>query len=404
MTPQKVLDNLPRTPTVGIMNQKSADPHPTGLPSCVLVSSPFSGNAVFFRRLNEMFGQQSGLRVMDPIWIEHRPAEALARLPPFRWNWTLASWIAASRRLRTLRRRAGDPAVVVFNQLNPLTFLGRLPHRSAIVLAVDATPMQVTAMGSHYLGRGARAPWIEAAKRSLYRQAYGRVTRFVALSESCRRSLVDDYGVDERRVDTIPPGVDLRRWTRPPNTNRSSDVVKVLFVGGDFERKGGGIVLRAAALDEFANCEFHIVSRGLSGPSARNVVIHDDVEPTSTELVGLYTSASLFVLPTEADFSPNSIVEAMAMGLPVISTSIGAISELVRNDETGFLVAAGDFDAFRSRLLELVQSASLRFEMGEAARRLAEEQHDLSGQIEQFAAIIRHACARDPQVGGRVAY
>lgn len=97
----------------------------------------------------------------------------------------------------------------------------------------------------------------------------------------------------------------------------------------------------------------------------------------SCEFCGIYTGASqqsafmrsldVFVLPTLAEGTPNSIIEAMAHGLPIVSSAVGGIPDVVTPD-TGILTAPGDVDALDDALTCLAQNPELRARMGHAAR------------------------------------
>lgn len=78
--------------------------------------------------------------------------------------------------------------------------------------------------------------------------------------------------------------------------------------------------------------------------------------------------ASVYVLPSYHEGLPMSVLEAMAAGLPVVSTRVGGIPEAVRDGVDGFLIDAGDVDALEDRLRALLSDADLRRRMGESAR------------------------------------
>jgi glycosyltransferase involved in cell wall biosynthesis len=153
--------------------------------------------------------------------------------------------------------------------------------------------------------------------------------------------------------------------------------VNILFVGADFERKGGELLLQAAQRDGMGDCEIHIVTKTYSGPAIPNTFVHTDMEANSPELLRLFRAADMFVLPTQADFSPYAVVEAMAMGLPVITTNVGAIGELVREGENGFVVPSGNACMLAERMRALSGDRTLRKRMGERGRALAEAHHDI---------------------------
>jgi glycosyltransferase involved in cell wall biosynthesis len=175
----------------------------------------------------------------------------------------------------------------------------------------------------------------------------------------------------------------------------------VLFVGADFERKGGDLLLQIALQKEFVGCDFQFVTTTYRGSTPANVFIHSGVRPNSPELVDLYRRADIFVLPSHADFSPYAVVEAMATGLPVVTTSVGALAEIVLDGKTGFVVPPGDVPLLKDRVLRLCGNLELRQQMGRLGRTIVEARHDLAKNgetiIELLKGLAHRTCAGEQQ-------
>src|SRR5205823_1347477 len=138
---------------------------------------------------------------------------------------------------------------------------------------------------------------LDRQKRALNRRAFQRAARLVTWSEWARRSLVDDYGVDDARIRVLPPGaaagffeLGARRLATPPRLKCSGRAVRLLFVGNDFKRKGGEQLL--ASLGEPLGCRWRLdlVTNAAIEPRA-NVQVHRDLAPNSTELLRLFDQA-----------------------------------------------------------------------------------------------------------------
>jgi glycosyltransferase involved in cell wall biosynthesis len=175
--------------------------------------------------------------------------------------------------------------------------------------------------------------------------------------------------------------------------------VKILFVGGDFKRKGG-----ATLLDAFRRLrseltpnlprqpdppvELHLVTRDPI-PEERGVYVYNHMQPNSAELKRLYFNSHIFCLPTSGDCLPMALSEAGAAGLPLVSTRLAAIPEIVRDGETGFLVPAEDAAALAMALQRLIDGYELRLRLGEAAARLAGQCYDARKNTARLLRMLK---------------
>jgi glycosyltransferase involved in cell wall biosynthesis len=149
--------------------------------------------------------------------------------------------------------------------------------------------------------------------------------------------------------------------------------VKVLFVGGDFERKGGPLLLDSMRNDELLSerCELHLVT-GASIDPQPNVYVHRGVTANSPELLDLFSQADVFVLPSYAECLAVVLMEATAAGLPIITTEVGALAEAVEPGQSGLTIRPGDGAGLRQALETLVVDPARRRQMGRAGHTLAQ--------------------------------
>jgi glycosyltransferase involved in cell wall biosynthesis len=91
----------------------------------------------------------------------------------------------------------------------------------------------------------------------------------------------------------------------------------------------------------------------------------------------IYRQATIFVLTSEHEGTPNVLLEAMAAGLPVVATNVGGVPEIVQRGRTGFLAAEDNMDELVKITGELVQNSSLRTEIGARARSYVEQTHSV---------------------------
>jgi glycosyltransferase involved in cell wall biosynthesis len=134
----------------------------------------------------------------------------------------------------------------------------------------------------------------------------------------------------------------------------------------------GAPKLVLAGLDTLPDEDWELASRlNVAG----HVETRRDVSPE--ELAELYRGACMFVLSSDEEGLGLVILEAMASGLPVVSTRCGGPEGVVVEGVTGYLTPVGDAHALAAKMRELLDDAALRRSMGEKARRIAEEKFSL---------------------------
>jgi glycosyltransferase involved in cell wall biosynthesis len=263
------------------------------------------------------------------------------------------------------------------------------------VISVDATPVNIDSLAWAYRHR--RQPLlIEQIKRHLVSRAFNRARAYVSWSEWAKQSLVDDYGVEAERVLVVAPGTDLELFRKP--RERRPGLPRVLFVGADFLRKGGDVLLQAFRQRLKGKAELHLVTN-YPVPLEEGVIVHQGLGPNSAPLIDLFKDADVFALPTRADCLAVVLGEAMAASLPIVTTSVGAHGEAVEDGRNGFIVEPGDSDSLCEALERLVDDAELRRSMGQQARALAEERFDAKRNALKVVELMQSVAGGRPCVG-----
>jgi glycosyltransferase involved in cell wall biosynthesis len=330
------------------------------------------GHATHAANLHELIPRD---RRIDARFATVQPAES----GPARWlpgwnNWTIQAGRQARRALRAMSRR-GVPDALFINTQVPAVLNSQWLRSIPSIVSIDLTPLQFDELGGPYGHRiGTRA--VERLKLAANRFCLQGASRVVAWSELARAGLVDAYGVAPDRIAVVSPGVNVDRFAcaeRSPRRGR----LRVLFVGGDFQRKGGFVLLDALhrLRAEGVAVECDIVTRD-PVPAAAGTQIHRGIEPNSPALVSLFQEADVFCLPTLADTFGLAFIEASSAGLPVVATDVGPIAELVRDGSTGLLVRPGDSGSLAAALRRLADDRDLVARLGREARRLAVADHD----------------------------
>jgi len=189
-------------------------------------------------------------------------------------------------------------------------------------------------------------------------------------------------------VELVPHGVEI-----PSDQRREEASPAVLLsVGRLIEKKGFDTLVRAAALLRDRGLEFRvaIAGDGPLWPTLQRLVNELELGEfvrflgplTHAELEERFAAATAFVLPCQVapdgnrDGLPNTILEAMARGLPVVSTTLASVQEAISDDRHGLLVTPRDPTALADALQRLLSDRSLRGRLGRAARKRIAAEHD----------------------------
>lgn len=185
------------------------------------------------------------------------------------------------------------------------------------------------------------------------------MTRWV--SQSLRR----DYAIDDNLIRLVPPAEDLSGFA--PKQEHAG-LPNLVFVGNDFHRKGGQKLVDWVNGPLADRCHLHIISGDpeaeIQGP---NITFHGRV-PHDRLIGTLLPRMDILCLPTSLDMSALVLLEAAAAGIPAVTYRLGGLSDIVLDGQTGLLVPPGDESGFVAALEKLIESATLRREMGVAAR------------------------------------
>lgn len=230
------------------------------------------------------------------------------------------------------------------------------------------------------------------------------VHRFVALSRHLEHYLVKEAGIAPRKVVQIYNGVDSEAF-QPPSTPRSEGELVVGTVGRMTAVKNQTLLCRAflALLtrrpDLVPRLRLRLVGDGplraecaalaAQAGHAQRVELVGDSQQVARELRAM----DIFVLPSLAEGISNTILEAMASGLPVIATAVGGNRELVVENETGMLVASGDADAMSAAIECYVCDDELRRRHGARGREWVATRYGLPRMIADYDRLYRELAA-----------
>jgi glycosyltransferase involved in cell wall biosynthesis len=220
-----------------------------------------------------------------------------------------------------------------------------------------------------------------AALEGSERRALAAV-RWVVVTSRRTAAALESYGVSAARVEVIEPGTDPAPLAR----GSGGGPLHLLCVAAVVPRKGHDLLLQALASMPSRQWRLTCVGslerdramtdrlRALAGAAGLDSVVELAGEADATTLPGYYDSADIFVLPTLYEGYGMAVAEALARGLPVVSTDTGAIAEMV-GDQAGIVVPPGDVAALSAAISQVVvgpASAGVRKKLAQGARQVRE--------------------------------
>jgi glycosyltransferase involved in cell wall biosynthesis len=358
--------------------------HTAGKPRIGFVLEQGLGHVAYGQSLRHALKDRADI---ECVWLEVTfGREGIGRIPLLGRNYAFRGNVRA--RLAIGRAHGERPLDALFLHTEAISifsadYMARIPT----MLSLDATPKNFDELAQWYKHPVGTGP-LEHAKLLTHRRIMRGARRITTWSEWAKRSIVRDYGIPPESVVVIHPGTTLASFpdpaSRPP---RKPGPMRILFVGGDFERKGGDLLLRVYREHLQSTCELDLVT-GADVPSGNGVRVHRGLKPHAPELLALYAAADVFVMPTRADCFGVVLSEAMASSIPIVTTRIAGVSEGIIEGESGFLVERDDAEALRDRLARLAADPDLRAKMGRAARRFGEQRFDMQKNANQIADVL----------------
>jgi glycosyltransferase involved in cell wall biosynthesis len=208
--------------------------------------------------------------------------------------------------------------------------------------------------------------------RALLRAALRQADTILVIGIAWRTRLVRDLGIDPARVTVVPNGVEA---ASPTTASRSP--AHILFLGRIGERKGVGDLITALASPLLAPRSWTATIAGDGDGAAyaeRIAALGLDYRismpgwQSAGQVASLLGSASILVLPSYHEVMPMAVLEAMARGIAIVTTPVGAVPEILRHGESALLIPPGAPDRLAEALARLIDNPADRIRLGEAAR------------------------------------
>lgn len=227
--------------------------------------------------------------------------------------------------------------------------------------------------------------------------SHGGASRVIVNSQMVKREIVQLYGCPEELIDVVRNGLPFEEFRFTPEARRQSrealglapDATAVLFVGSGWERKGLRFAMKAVENCADARMQLLVAGRGARAkyrsPKLRFLGLVSD-------LPGLYAAADIFLLPTIYDPFSNACLEAMATGLPVITTNGNGFSEVIEEGLDGSVIEEPDDIGALTAALGFWSNEKRR----EQLQRLREEharEFSIASNVSATLRVLRQATA-----------
>lgn len=291
---------------------------------------------------------------------------------------------------------------------------GRVVCESIIRDHVDHPPdlIHIQSWGMHRLGswlaRRFARPYVlglhghlPPKARIYFNRQWGR--RIIAVSQSVKSELVSRMALPPEFVRVIHAGVDVPAAPSAPPI-LAPDRLPVVGTAGPLEAVKGHIFFLGAAQRVAAahpESEFLIAGAGPEEDNLRRLARELGLNRNITFASSVYDFSSalaamdIFCLPSLRQGLGTILLEAMALGRPVIATSMGGIYGVVRNNETGLVVPPSDSAALAERILELLNDPVRARAIGEAGRVLVREEFGVGRMVAETASLYREVLATE---------
>jgi starch synthase len=285
------------------------------------------------------------------------------------WYWSRAGFERFSRRLEA--RLEELPGRSVLLQVG--THVRVALEGTDAYCVTDCTVVQALAGGEFSISQTSRRVAEEAV--ACQREVFASCRKVLTLSRWAAESVVRDYGIADERVAVVGAGANVAE-----GVERRIDPERpyILFVGMDWEQKGGPLLLEAFRLVRSWRPEVRLKVVGCTPPVAEpgvdpiGYLPHGD-PAARRRLAGLYAGASCLALLSPFDCFPNVLLEAQLAGVPVVTLAGQGRPEQLRHGETGMLVERAEPGPVADALTAVLADEQSRQVMGRAARRFAEE-------------------------------
>lgn len=240
-------------------------------------------------------------------------------------------------------------------------------------------------------------------KRDIFHFIHYLPDMYITCGERMRKNLIEKYGFPPEKVVSIPTGVseDFFNVERNPDARLKyglkKDASVITNVGILRKVKGHEVTLRAVKIvaESFPDVKFLIVGDGPYRKKLEEMVntlgIKQYVVFTGfvQNIPEVYSFTDVAILSSWSEGLPQSILQAMASGVPVVATRVGGVPEVVQNEKTGILVEPGDYEGLAEGIIRILKNPELATVLVKNARELVQRDYSVEHMLDKIENLYK---------------
>lgn len=293
--------------------------------------------------------------------------------------------------LHKLFRREKPDAILAYT-IKPVIY-GSIAAWGAKVKNINA---MITGVGYLFISTTFKAKILKSITKKIYSIALGCAHRVIFQNPDDLKEFTENKLVNKEKVGLVNgSGVDMNKFrpTEFPKETVFFMLARLLY------SKGVKEYLEAAKIvkNKYSNVKFLLLGNIVH--NMQDAVIEDDIKefvnsgvvellPETNDVAKVYAQSSVFVLPSYREGTPRSVLEAMAMGRPIITTDVPGCRETVVDNENGFLIPVKDIEALANAMEQFVSNPQLIKRMGEKSLQYCSEKFEVGNVNKKMLKLM----------------
>lgn len=332
-----------------------------------------------------------GIHIYRFKWLSPKPFKALVHFKGFKDNLRLVTYIISLffNLLWIMRKYNND--IIHAHSTVPAGLVG------VIVAKIIRKPVFVTAHGMDINNFENNSIFKKLITFSL-----NNCNKAIAVSEDLAKKMIS-LGINQKNITVLRNAVDTNRFKPLKNKElrkyykiKDTEIL-IIFVGYLDTFKGIFELINAFYEVKNDNIKLMIIGEGPKENELKKKVFQLDLEKcviftgkiSPTNIHKYYQAADIFVLPSYSEGLPLSILEAMACGLPIVTTNVGGIPEVVKNSENGFIVPSKNKQLLAQKLEILAYNSDLRKKFGFKSTEIIIKKFSIEKKVEELVKLYK---------------